>query len=123
MLNDITLGQYFPGSSLLHKADARFKLLSAAAFLASSFIASSDSAFLMLLALTAVMIAVSSIPVKTILKSLKPLLFIMCFTAIISLFWTSGDVPVFEWKFIHIYKEGISLAVFMVLRLVCIISI
>ena len=122
MLNDITLGQYFPGNSLLHRADARMKLISAVAFLVAVFLASGDVSFLFMLLLTGIIIVISGISFKTILRSLRPLVVIIAFTAAISIFWAKGDELIFEYGAVHIYKEGIALAVFMVLRMVCIVS-
>ena len=123
MIKDITLGQYFPGNSFIHKADARMKILISLIFLVSVFFCRTDAAFLAMLIVTTALILFSRISMKTILKSLKPLLFVICFTSVISIFWTKGEgEPLVSWRFINIYLEGVRQAVFMVLRLVCIVS-
>lgn len=123
MIKDITLGQYFPGNSFIHKTDARMKIIISIVFLISVFFCRTDAAFLFMIAVTVGLILVSGISLKTILKSLKPLVFVITFTSIISIFWTKGEGdPLVSWKFINIYIEGVRQAVFMVLRLVCIVS-
>ncbi len=122
MLRDITLGQYFPGNSLLHKLDPRTKILLTLFYIAIIFTAKTFLAFGMMTVIAFCMILVSRISFVTILKSMKPLLFIMIFTAIINIFWTSGEDIVLEvWK-IKIYKEGLFFAIKMVWRLVLLIS-
>jgi energy-coupling factor transport system permease protein len=123
MIKDITLGQYFPGNSFIHKTDARMKIIISMVFLVSVFFCKTDAAFIAMLVVTGALILFSGISMKTILKSLKPLLFVICFTSVISIFWTKGEGdPLISWKFINIYLEGVRQAVFMVLRLVCIVS-
>lgn len=122
MLKDITLGQFFPGDSLLHKTDPRIKIILLVVYLVAVIAANSTAAFAVVFVLTATLIVLSKIPVRTVLKNMKPLLFIFAFTGIINLFFTGGEHLVFGWKFIKIYREGIVFAVFMVLRLACLVS-
>lgn len=122
MLKDITLGQYFPGKSLLHKTDARVKILALIAYLVLVLSAKSAVSFAFVLSVTAIMIAISGIPLKTVLRALRPLLFILIFTAVINVFFVSGETVLFEWKFIRIYREGIENAVKMTVRLICLVG-
>ena len=122
MLKDITLGQYFPGGSPLHRLDPRFKLLLMIAFVVLVFFARNLPAFAYMLLIVAVMTVVSGIRVGTVLKGLKPILFISVFTAVINLFWTAGETPLLSFWIIKIYPEGIWRAVYMVVRIMSLVS-
>ncbi len=113
MLRDITLGQYFPGKSILHKIDPRVKILISIAYIVAVFLAKATSAYILLVAFTAALVIVSGIKVKTVLKGVKPIVFVIIFTAIINVFFTTGETLLFEWKFIHIYLEGLVNAAFI----------
>lgn len=117
MLRDITLGQYFPGKSILHKIDPRVKILISIAYIVAVFLAKATSAYILLVAFTAALVIVSGIKVKTVLKGVKPIVFVIIFTAIINVFFTTGETLLFEWKFIHIYLEGLVNAAFMAVRI------
>ncbi len=117
MLKDITLGQFFPGESLLHRLDPRVKVLLSLLYIVIVFLVKSVTAYALLLLVTVTLVIISTIPVKTILKSVKPLLIILIFTAIINLFWNTGTVVLFQWWKLTIYREGVVRAVAMVLRI------
>lgn len=121
MLKDITLGQFFPGNSLLHKLDARFKILLMLAFVILVFFAKNLVSFAYLFVLVVVMALLSKISLKVLLQGLKPIIMISVFTAIINLFWTVGDDPLLEFGFIRIYSEGIWRAVYMMIRIVSLV--
>jgi len=118
MLKDITLGQYFPGNSFFHKLDPRTKIIAAILYIAIIFICKSVWSFVFTTAVTIAIILISHIPFKIILKSLKPLVFIIAFTAIINVFWMEGETLLFEWRFIKIYGEGVMHALLMTIRIV-----
>ena len=116
MLKDITLGQFFPGNTVVHRLDPRSKLLLVVVYIVALFMAESFISYgVMLITLISVVI-LSRIKVKVILKSMKPLLLIMILTAVLNLFYTQGTVLVKFWIF-TITKEGIFSAFFMVLRI------
>lgn len=121
MLKDITLGQFFPGNSLLHKTDARFKILILLALIIGIIAADSSYSFLLMGAVTVTLVLVSKIPVKIILKNLRMLLFIFIFTAVLNVFFYEGETLLLHWSFIKIYKEGLIYASFMMLRLACLV--
>lgn len=121
MLKDITLGQFFPGDSLLHKTDARFKILIMLAYIVGVIAADSSYSFLLTVLLTAALVVVSRIPIKTVLKNLKALIFILVFTGILNIFFYGGETVLFKWYFIKITEEGLIYAAFMVMRLVCLV--
>ncbi len=122
MLKDITLGQFFPGKSLLHKTDPRFKILILLAFLVSVIAAKSVYSFALTVFVTVMLVVLSRIPFKTVIKNLKPLIFILVFTGILNVFLYKGETMLVHWRFISIYKEGIIYAAFMMIRLVCLVT-
>ncbi len=122
MLKDITLGQYFPGNSVIHKLDPRIKIILTIFYIVIVFSAKSLASFGVVAILTLALIFVSKISFVTILKSLKPILFIMIFTAVMNIFWTSGENVLFSFWKITVYSEGVRFAILMVLRLVLLIS-
>lgn len=122
MLKDITLGQFFPGNSVLHRLDARLKLLLMLAFVIFVFFAKNFLSFLYLIFLVVSLTFLSGISFKVILRGLKPILFVSLFTAVINLFWTSGDNLLFEFYFIRIYEEGIWRAIYMIVRIVSLVA-
>ena len=122
MISDITLGQFFPGYSLLHKLDPRTKIIIAIIFIAAVFVAGSPMAFIILSLFTVSLVFVGRISIKVILKGLKPLIFILIFTSLLNVFMTVGEgTPLLEFHFIKIYTEGIIRALFMSLRVVLLI--
>lgn len=122
MISDITLGQFFPGFSFLHKLDPRTKIFAAVFFIALVFIADNPASFLLLTVLTAVLVSVSKISAKVILKGIKPIIIILIFTALINIFLTKGEAePLVSFWVIKIYEEGIVRAIFMSLRVIILI--
>lgn len=121
MLKDITIGQYFPGTSIVHKLDPRVKITIVALFIASLFFVTSFVPYIFIVVFIAVVIRVADLPVKFILKGLKPLMFIILITFAINLFMTKGEVLV-ELGPLVITKEGLRQSVFMALRLVFLIT-
>lgn len=121
MLTDITLGQYFPGNSLLHRLDPRMKLILTLFYIIIVFLAQSVSAFILMILFTGLLIACSGIPLRIILRGMKPLLFLLIFTAVMNLFWTKGDTLLVSFWVIHIYLEGIVYAALMVMRILALL--
>ena len=122
MISDITLGQFFPGRSPIHRLDPRTKIILAALFIVAVFVANNPISFLLLLATTVILIAISRISFKVILKSIKPIVFILIFTAILNILMTKGaGEPLLSFWIISIYTEGIARAVMMALRVIILI--
>ncbi len=121
MLKDMTLGQFFPGNSPLHKLDPRMKVIVSVIFIVAVFFAKNIFSFSLLLFFTAIMVAVSGIKLSVILKGVKPIMFIVAFTAVINLFWTRGEVLLLSFGIISIYLEGVVTAVFMIIRIVALL--
>lgn len=122
MLKDITLGQYFPGNSVIHRLDARFKLIITLLFVIMLFAGSDVSSLLLGFVFTAMAYLCSDVPLKMILKSLKPIVPILVITSLLNLFMISGGIPIFEWKFISITDKAIETSVFLIIRLILLIS-
>jgi energy-coupling factor transport system permease protein len=120
MLKDITLGQYFPGDTVIHRLDPRTKLILVVVFIAALFTAVDYYSYGLMIAVTVACIAVSKIRLKTILKGLKPLIFIIVLTALLNLFYTAGE-PIAQFWIFKVTWEGLRRAVFMVLRIMLLI--
>lgn len=124
MISDITLGQFFPGYSVIHKLDPRTKILLATFSIVAVFFANNPASFLLLSAFCALLIAISRISFSVIFKGIKPIIFILIFTALLNVFMTVGQgKPLVELWIFRIYEEGIVRAVFMALRVVLLIVI
>lgn len=122
MISDITLGQFFPGYSPLHKMDPRAKIIIAIVAIVAVFFANNPTSFLLIGLMTALLIAVSRISFNVIIKGIKPIIFILLFTAILNVFMTTGEgEPLLELWIIKIYEEGIVRAIFMALRVILLI--
>ena len=116
-LTDITLGQFYPADSVIHKMDARTKILGTLLFLVSLFLIDNIWGFVFAFAFLIACVVISKVPFKFITKGLKPILFILIFTMIINMLSVSGKVLVSFWVF-NITEEGIFKAIFMGARLV-----
>ena len=122
MLKDITLGQYFPGNSPVHRLDPRTKLIGLIVYIVALFTAGSWLSYGLVFAFLAGLIALSKIPVKAFVRGMKPLLFILVFTGILNLLFTTGEQVLFSFWRITITLEGVYRAIFMVLRILMLIS-
>jgi len=120
MIRDITLGQYYPGDSWIHKLDPRTKIISTFVYLIALFLVTDFWGFLIAVAGISVVIAISRVPLSFILKGLKPVFIIILFTFVINMFMTKGEVLI-SWKFLEITREGLYNAFFMGIRLVLLI--
>lgn len=121
MIKDITIGQFFPGKSIIHRLDPRIKLLLTVIYIVMLFTA---SGFTGLLAASLYMLAafiISGIPIKMMLKSIKPILPIIIFTGILNLFFISSGDPLVEWHFIKITDDGVRTMIFMAARIILLI--
>ena len=120
-MKNIAIGQYYPSGSILHRLDPRMKIILAVLYIVCSFLCKNILSFALLLLSSLVLILIGKIPLKTVLGGLKAVLIILLFTSAINVFLTRGATPILEWKFIHIYAEGIYAAVFMVVRIATLI--
>ena len=120
MIRDITLGQYYPGNSYVHRLDPRVKIMATLLYIVSLFVVDDFLGFAFVFVGLAVVIAVSKVPLRFILRGLKPVFIIILFTFVINLFMIRGEVLVSFWIF-TITKEGLRTAVFMAVRLILLI--
>ena len=122
MLKDITLGQYFPGQSVIHRLDPRTKLIMLVVYIVALFLAESWVSYGLLFLFLATVILLSTIPVKSILRGMKPLVMILIFTGVLNLFFTQeGEVLVHFWIF-TVTTGGLSRAVMMMSRILMLIT-
>ena len=122
MLKDITLGQYFPGNSVIHRLDPRTKLIMLVVYIVALFLAKSWISYAVMLVFLLTTIKISTIPPKSIVRGMKPLVMILVFTGVLNLFFTrEGEVLVDFW-IITITSGGLSRAVFMMVRILMLIT-
>ena len=122
MLRDITIGQHFPGNSILHRCDPRLKLVGTLAYIVVLFVAANPVGIALSIALLAFLYSVAKIPFKMILKSLKPIVPVIVFTAVLNLFFLTGETPLFHWWIFTIYPEGVRYAILMAVRVMALIA-
>lgn len=120
MLEDITIGQYIKGNSILHRLDPRTKILGMLGIMVALFMVDNPVGLVATTVIVLGVVMLSRVSLIFYLKGIKPLLFILIFTAVIQIFMTPGDV-LWQWKFLHITVEGIRMAVFMCSRLILLI--
>ena len=112
MIKDITIGQYFPGNSVIHRLDSRVKLVLDILYLVILFTAQSY---------TGLLLGMLFMVMCYMLARMKPILPLMIFTGILNLFFVKGETPLFKWEFIEIYPEGVNTALFMLIRVITLI--
>ena len=120
MLKDITLGQYFPGDTPAHRLDPRTKLLLTVLYVAALFSAKNFIAYGLLTLVLFVSVRISHVGLKALVRGLKPVLFIIAFTAVLNLLYTPGT-PLVEFWIISITHEGVRTAAAMMLRITLLI--
>ncbi len=118
MKSDISFGQYCEGNSIIHRLDPRAKIIVALLYIVVIFLSKSAASFILLTVSALAFVFMSGLSPKLILNSMRPLLFIIIFTAVINIFWMTGDKLLLELGPIKIYLEGIVNAVLIVLRIV-----
>ena len=122
-LKDITLGQYFPGHTVIHRLDPRVKLIGTVVYIVALFLARGFLTYGILLALLAALIVVSRVGFKSVLRGMKPVLIVVVITGLLNLFYTSGEgEPLVSFWVFNIYPEGIWAAAAMVLRIMMLIT-
>ena len=123
MLKDITLGQYFPGNSPIHRLDPRSKLVLVFALLIIIFLCQNFFSLLLVSAFSLFCVLLSRIPLKTMLKGLKTIVFVIILTSILQIFYNHDGKLLWQWKSIQITTGGISMAIFITVRIICLIFI
>ncbi len=120
MLKDVTLGQYFPGNSFIHRLDPRTKIIWLVGYIVALFLVKGWLGYLLMIGVLVAFTAIARISAKAMLKGLKPLIFIVVFTGLINLFYGSGE-PLVEFWIFTITLDGIKNAVYMVLRIMLLV--
>ena len=122
MLKDITLGQFFPGNSIIHRLDPRTKLIMLVVYIVALFTATSWVSYGIMLAFLVLVITISTIPLKAIVRGMKPLVMILVFTGVLNIFFTAGETVLVSFWVITITLEGLIRAVFMIARILMLIT-
>ena len=117
MLSNITIGQYYPAKSLLHRMDPRMKVILTAVFIVLIFLANNFASMALVLAFLGITVALSRVPLKMILRGLKAIVIIVVFTSVLNLF---GKTLVDFW-IVHITTKGVYTALFMAIRIMALI--
>lgn len=121
MLTDITIGQYIPGNSLIHRLDSRIKIIITIVLIIALFFIGTFTGFAIFLGFIIFVIYLSRLPVKRILKGLKPIFFLILLTLVLHIFLTKGGNVIWQWRFISIEEEGLYTGLFMVSRILLLI--
>jgi energy-coupling factor transport system permease protein len=122
MFRDIALGQYYHAESIMHRLDARYKILLALLFIVLAFLIGTVYGYVMMFALLAMATALSRVPVRVLLRGLKPLLFILVFTFLLNIFLTQGGPVLFSFWIVTVTQRGLSTAFFMAVRLAMLVA-
>ena len=121
MLKDITLGQYFPGNSFIHRLDPRTKLIALVVYIVALFMAVNWVSYALMAAFLLLCIKISTIPGKSFIRGMKPLMMILIFTGVLNLFFTTDGTVLVDFWFITITTAGLQRAIFMVVRILLLI--
>ena len=121
MIKDITIGQYFPGKSPVHRLDPRTKIILSLVYIVVLFVANNIPGLIAGAVSVLLSYLISRIPLKMIFKSLKPIVPIVIFTAVLNMFFVDGQ-ELFRWAFIRVTREGLLTAVLMSGRIICLIA-
>ena len=122
MLSDVTMGQFFPGKSVMHRLDPRIKMCLTVYFIVLIFCSKNFVTLGATILMSLLGVVLSKVPLKLYLKSMKPILFIVVFTGVLNLFYGTGD-PIFTLGFIHITRNGIVNSIMIAVRIVVLILI
>ena len=116
MLKNVTIGQYYPVDSCIHRLDPRTKIVGTLLYIVSLFLFQTFSGFIVVGTAFAGILILSKVPFRYLLRGLKPILFILVFTMICNFFLADGE-PLWQWKFLKLTKEGLQRGFFMGIRL------
>ncbi|MEG2001825.1 MAG: energy-coupling factor transporter transmembrane component T [Clostridia bacterium] len=120
-MREFTFGQFYPADSIIHKLDARVKLLITIAYITSIFIVDGFFGFIYTVLFLCIAIALAKIPIRAVVKTIKPILFLVLFTAILNLFFYQNGEILWQWWFIKIYDKSIEFSIYMALRLILLV--
>ncbi len=122
-MKSIAFGQYYPSNSIMHRLDPRMKIIMGILYIVACFLCKNVITFGILTLSALLLIIISKIPIKIVIRSIKAIIFIMIFTAVLNIFWTKGEdyELLLSWRFINIYSSGLYNAAFIVIRIVSMI--
>lgn len=120
-MREFTFGQYYPGDSVIHKMDARVKLLITIIYIVSIFLVDGFFGFIYSVLFLALAIVLSGTPIRVVVKTIKPILFLVLFTAVLNLFFYQNGNIIWEWWIIKIYDKSIEFSIFMAVRLILLV--
>ncbi|MGI6574358.1 MAG: energy-coupling factor transporter transmembrane component T family protein [bacterium] len=120
MLKDITIGQYIPGESVIHKLDPRTKIIATILFITALFVVTDIVGYIFLTLFSILVIGISRLPLRFVLRGLKPLYYILAFTVILNFFLTPGK-EIWRWWFLRLTEEGLRQGIFMGWRLLLLV--
>jgi energy-coupling factor transport system permease protein len=120
-MKNVALGQYFPGSSLMHRMDPRVKLLLTIAIIVLIFFVHTYWGYLAVLAMLMLAVACSRISFKFVLKGIKPMWFVILLTFVMNIFFLTGEKVLWQWGAVKIYQEGIEKAIELAIRLILLV--
>lgn len=121
-MSDMTLGQYYPAASLMHRLDARIKIVLAVAFMVLAFLVNTWQGYGMIFLMLMTAIWLSKVPVRFVAKGLRPILFILIFTFVLNMFLTPGQTVWWHWWIFRLTREGVLFAVQMSVRLALLVA-
>lgn len=122
MLKDITIGQYFPGDSVVHRMDPRFKIVMTLLFIVMLFLGQHLYSMIFGIVFCMLVLALSKIPMKLIWKSIRVLLPILLVTAVLDIFFIDGGDVYIKWHFIQVTEDGVTTALMMVIRILVLLA-
>ncbi len=123
MMEKMIFGRFMPGDSFIHRLDPRSKLIFVFAFIIVVFLANNTPTYISLLIFTLIIILMSRIKVYFLINGLKPVLILMAFTFLLHIFFTKEGPLLFEWKFIHIYEQGLRQGIYISVRFLVLVFI
>ena len=123
MLKDITIGQFFPGKSIIHRMDPRMKLVLVIAFIVFIFVAQNPVSLGFTVMATLSVVLLSRVPVRMYVRSLKPIIPIILLTTVLNMLYMEGGDSLFKWWILNITTKGLEIAVFMSVRIITLITV
>ncbi len=123
MLKDITIGQYIPGNSIVHRLDPRIKMINVIILITSLFLIARFTGFGIYMSFIIIAVIIARLPFKKVLKGLKPIVFLVLLTLLLHIFMTKGGEVLWQWRFLSIESEGLMTGFFMVSRILLLILV
>ncbi|MBQ7541050.1 MAG: energy-coupling factor transporter transmembrane protein EcfT [Clostridia bacterium] len=123
MITDVTIGQYLPGTSFMHKMDARVKIVCTLSYIITIFLCKSFWSLGLMVLAAVFLTLVSRVPICQLMRALRPVVFILLFTAVLNLFYSKSGAVLWQWRFLVLTDKGVYTAVFMAVRILSLIAV